>query len=180
MIDNCDTTAQKWFEVVSGTLRTSTSYGGFYGADYAYLPVTSGAETERVRWSTAALPAGEYEVYAWWSAAKTRSKSAPFVIRDGEAVLAEVRVNQTVNGGSWQRLGGTFTFSAGQHTVELHNGASKTPSSTAVCADAVRLSARAAPQPARRPRRRPHRRPPRQPPPVRPRHSQPRPQPRLP
>ena len=135
-----DVGEEKRFEVVKGPTpaRTSASHPGYWATNYSSLPVVSGAETERVRWVCTTLPAGNYEVHVWWSAAASRSKSAPYVVKNGAIELDTVRLDQTSNGGSWQLLS-IYTFDSGQHVVELHNGESKSTDSTAVCADAVKF-----------------------------------------
>ena len=55
--------------------------------------------------------AGDYRVYAWWTADTDRATDAPYTIYyDGGS--EEVRVNQQENGGRWILLG-TYPFAAG-------------------------------------------------------------------
>ena len=53
--------------------------------------------------------AGEYQVFAWWSASSVHSTSVPHEIthRNGTST---VTVNQQENGGQWNRLGATWNF----------------------------------------------------------------------
>ena len=53
--------------------------------------------------------AGEYEVFAWWSASSVHSTSVPHEIthRNGTST---VTVNQQENGGQWNQLGATWNF----------------------------------------------------------------------
>ena len=133
IVDNTDA----GFAVLLGTWPTSKSVSGYYGANYAYAEaVGDETPTARARWSSAILAAGTYRVYARWTANAARSRSAPYVIKDGGTELATVRVDQTKNGGTFNLLG-TFGFGAGGHVVELHNGASYP--SAYVVADAVRF-----------------------------------------
>ena len=54
---------------------------------------------------------GTYRVYAWWPEASTRTTSASYRVfeLDGGTMLADLLVNQQVNGGQWNLLG-TYTF----------------------------------------------------------------------
>lgn len=54
---------------------------------------------------------GTYKVYAWWPSASTRTTSASYRVfeLDGGTMLADLTVNQQVNGGQWNLLG-TYTF----------------------------------------------------------------------
>lgn len=54
---------------------------------------------------------GTYRVYAWWTDADSRTTSASYRIfeLDGGTMLADLLVNQQVNGGQWNLLG-TYTF----------------------------------------------------------------------
>jgi hypothetical protein len=54
---------------------------------------------------------GTYKVYAWWTDADTRTTTASYRVfeLDGGTMLADLLVNQQVNGGQWNLLG-TYTF----------------------------------------------------------------------
>ena len=56
---------------------------------------------------------GTYKVYAWWPSADSRTTSASYRVfeLDGGTMLADLLVNQQVNGGQWNLLG---TYSFGQ------------------------------------------------------------------
>ncbi len=52
--------------------------------------------------------AGEYEIFAWWTAASNRATDTPFLITRAGGV-SEVRMNQAINGSTWNLLG-KFNF----------------------------------------------------------------------
>ena len=54
---------------------------------------------------------GTFDVYAWWTEWPSRSTSVPIEIRDGGVLLETVDVNQLVNGGQWNLLSSSVTFS---------------------------------------------------------------------
>jgi len=136
IVDNLDNTLEKKFERLSGTWATSHTLPGYYASDYTWER-TAGGETKRARWSCTTLPAGNYNVYAWWTASSSRATNVPYVMKNGATELGEVRVNQKVNGGQWNLLG-TYTFDAGGHVVEIHNGDTASTGDY-VCGDAVRF-----------------------------------------
>jgi hypothetical protein len=56
------------------------------------------------------LPAaGEYQVFAWWSASKIHSTSVPYDIIHQNGT-STVTANQQKNGGQWNQLGTTWNF----------------------------------------------------------------------
>lgn len=54
---------------------------------------------------------GNYHVYAWWTDASSRTTSASYRVfeLEGGTLLADLLVNQQINGGKWNLLG-TYTF----------------------------------------------------------------------
>jgi hypothetical protein len=88
------------------------SYSGsgetFYGTDMRYKAAGGGSKT--ATWTPYIPAAGNYNVYAWWSAYSARASNAPYTINyDGGSET--VRVSQKVNGGQWNQLGtGTYPF----------------------------------------------------------------------
>jgi len=53
--------------------------------------------------------AGEYQVFAWWTASSVHSDSVPYDITHLSGT-STVTVNQQENGGQWNRLGATWNF----------------------------------------------------------------------
>ena len=122
IVDNRDASAEKSFRVIRGRWLTSDSLDTRFRNDYAYAPVTSGSETARAVFQCTTLPAGRYDVYAWWPSAPDRAGKAAYEVVHA-AGRSTVRVNQTQRGGRWNLLG-TYQFQAGKHQIEVHNGAS--------------------------------------------------------
>lgn len=139
VVDNTDSLPDRRFEVVSGAWTVSTWLSGYWGTNYLWAAASRDAESARGRWSASGLPAGRYDVYAWWVGDGARSKRVPYVIKDGSTELAVVRVDQTRNSGQWNLLG-TYDFSAGGHVVEIHNGQTQAETTEKyITADAVRF-----------------------------------------
>ncbi|QEX22833.1 hypothetical protein FRZ61_27660 [Hypericibacter adhaerens] len=109
-----------------------TSLTGKVVADAIYY-VQDGAPVDSFTWTPTISSAGEYQLYARWTASSANSGAAQYtVVHDGGTSL--VTVSQKQNGGQWNLLG-TWNFapSAG-HQVTL------TASSDGnVVADAIKL-----------------------------------------
>jgi hypothetical protein len=115
-----------WFE---------TSNSGSWGTTRALLAPVGGGE-ERAVFKPGLPRMMTYDLYAWWVAAPGyRATNTPFIVRRSGGTDT-IRVDQTVNGSRWQKIG-TFLF-AGDTTDEIAitNEASGGPY---VCADALRL-----------------------------------------
>jgi hypothetical protein len=102
IVDNSAPTVQ-----VKGGWATTTTTGGFFGADYLFRTAGSGAFS--VTWPFPSDAAGRYEVFARWSAGPNRATNATYQITSNAGSPTNVAVNQKNNGGSWQSLG-TFDF----------------------------------------------------------------------
>jgi hypothetical protein len=119
---------------VSANWTSASSTAGYYGTGYYHAstaPVSDGASFYFY------LPtAGTRTVDAWWTTGANRSTTAPYVIFNAAGTtLANVKVNQQLNGGKWNTLG-TFQFSAGWNKVVLSRW---TTEGFTVIADAVRV-----------------------------------------
>jgi hypothetical protein len=148
VVDNKDDLSDCYFEVVFGTWKTND--GGSHrwdpadpASDYRYCTAQSGSETARAEWACTTLPAGTYEVFAWWPV---------FTYSMGQNVAYEVhhvggpttvRKDQNADGGQWNSLG-VYTFNASSHIVQIHNGAA-VPGKYVV-ADAVKFVQTAPPE----------------------------------
>jgi hypothetical protein len=83
-----------------------------------------------------------YDVYVWYSAGTNRSVQAPVVVGYNGGG-AEVFVNETINGGSWQKVANAVPFAAGTNGfVRLGNGSGE--NNRVVIADAVKFTYSAA------------------------------------
>jgi len=119
-----------------GTWSTATDTTTKYGDDYRYGACSP--STGRIaRWVPEIEVPGMYEVSVWYPSDTNRSVKAPYTIYyDGGSTT--VRVNQTINGGQWNRLA-VLPFAAGASGyIQLANGTGES-ASTIVCADAVRF-----------------------------------------
>jgi RHS repeat-associated protein len=109
-----------------------TSASGKVVADAIYY-VQDGAPVDSFTWTPDIQSAGDYQLYARWTASSANSGAAQYtVVHDGGTSL--VTVSQKQNGGQWNLLG-TWNFapSAG-HQVTL-----TASSDGAVVADAIKL-----------------------------------------
>ena len=141
IVDNKDNSPEKSFSVISGTWNTNNGGTNRWDpsdptANYRWTYAQSGSETARAEWVCTSLPAGTYEVYAWWpQLTYSMGEQVAYEIHHAGST-ATIRKDQNVDGGQWNSLG-TYTFNAGSHVVQIHNGGSKP--GTYVVADAVRF-----------------------------------------
>ena len=138
IIDNKD----PGFSIVSGKWKTGNDGADRWpladqaSADYRSVHVNRGSKTARARFACATLAAGDYEVFAWWpKLAHNMADNVPYEIFHS-AGSATVRKDQALNGGQWVSLG-AYTFLAGAHRVEVHDG--QVAPDSYVVADAVRF-----------------------------------------
>jgi len=68
-------------------------------------------------WSADLPYAGDYQVYAWWSAGASQATVAQYTIVHADGV-AKIPVDQTGNGGRWNSIG-SYRFDAGMALVKL-------------------------------------------------------------
>jgi PKD repeat protein len=126
IIDNSNT----GFTAVAGSWPKSTVAPGYYGSNYQYN--SKGTGTDAARWTFGIPKAGNYKVYAWWSASTTRASNAPYTINNAFGSTT-FRVDQRANGGQWNELGQAY-FQQGSYSVVLNDNADNT-----VIADAIRV-----------------------------------------
>ena len=127
--DNSDSTSTS-----SGTWSLSTTVQGYWGSNYAtHAPLAAGkSSADSFTWKVSVPVAGNYDVYARWTAATNRASDAPYTIASSAGAVT-VKVSQQSNNSTWVKLG-TWNFAAGGTTVSL------APSATGyVIADAVRV-----------------------------------------
>lgn len=127
IIDNADTNRVQ----VTGAWQSSTSNPGYYGTDYLH-DLNSGKGTKRVRFTPDLPLAGDYRVYARWTASSNRATNTLFHIvhRGGTNTVA---VNQQAEDGNWVPLG-AFAFDQGNAGGVIVDNAG---TSAYVIADAV-------------------------------------------
>lgn len=113
---------------------SSTTSSGFYGTYYRHDNNTNKGASF-VQYAPTLGYAGNYEVFAWWSANANRANNVPITITHASG-SATVTVDQRTNGGQWVSLG-VYAFNAGSSgTVSISN----TGTSGFVIADGVRFT----------------------------------------
>ena len=114
---------------------SSTSTGGFSGADYRVAPTARVADGARFWFRTDATRC--YTVDARWTPEANRASAATFVFQDATGrELGRTTVDQTTGGTTWTPLG-EVDFPAGDNQVVLSRWAAP---GAYVVADAVRLT----------------------------------------
>ncbi len=112
----------------------ASANSGYWGSTPAQLaPVGNGDKT-----ATFALQlpkSGQYDIFAWWVAANNRSTSTPFVVRHSGGTDT-VRMNQTLNGSKWNRIGNWSFAGDSTNAVVITNA---TTAGSYVVADAIRI-----------------------------------------
>ena len=98
VIDNSD----PGFSKNGSPWSKSTSATDKFGINYLYT--STNYETRTATWSRQIIGAGNFHVYAWWSAGENRASNTKYIIHSsiGDVV---VRKNQENSGGQWVLLG---------------------------------------------------------------------------
>ena len=142
VIDNKDALSDRYFQVISGSWGENAGPSDTWDPSdpnrtYHWARTTSGAETARAEWACTSLPAGQYDVFARWPTLPyAMGNTVAYEVHHAGGVTT-VRVNQNQNTGQWNSLG-VYSFNAGSHVVQIHNGQSAP--SWVVCADAIKFS----------------------------------------
>jgi RHS repeat-associated protein len=120
------------FDVGAASVSVTDQADGYVIADAVmFLPPGSGPNA--ATWTPDVPQAGNYEVYARWTASSNRASNATYTVTHAGG-STPVQVDQKVNGGVWNLLG-TFSLSPGiAHNVTLADLANGY-----VIADAIRL-----------------------------------------
>ncbi len=123
-----------YIELTGGCWSASTNVAGYYGSNYLACATASVSEPATF-WFY--LPAAATKtIDAWWTSASDRATAAPFVVWNASGTqLANVKVNQQLNGGRWNTLG-TWSFTAGWNKVQLSRW---TTAGAYVVADAIQV-----------------------------------------
>lgn len=127
IVDNSDAGFSASSNWSTGTIATDK-----YGSNYRFRQTQ--ATSDPATWTLNLPVAGRYEVYAWWSAGKNRSATAPYIVyySGGSQTVTK---NQQTNGGMWNSLG-AWNFASGSTQVKL---SCWTTTGYVVIADAVRM-----------------------------------------
>jgi len=123
-----------YIQLAGASWASSTNVAGYYGSNYLASPTAAISEPATF-WFY--LPAAATKtIDAWWTSASDRSTVAPFIIWNTSGTqLANVKVNQQLNGGRWNTLG-TWSFTAGWNKVQLSRW---TTAGSYVIADAIQV-----------------------------------------
>ncbi|CAM3668193.1 hypothetical protein G4177_29550 [Corallococcus sp. ZKHCc1 1396] len=126
--------AKGYIQLSGSSWASSTNVAGYYGSSYLVSP---GAAVSEPATFWFYLPtAGTKTVDAWWTAATDRSTAAPFIVVNAAGTqLANVKVNQQLNGARWNTLG-SWSFPAGWNKVQLSRWVT---AGTYVVADAIQV-----------------------------------------
>ena len=109
----------------TGNWRSSGG-AGFYGSKSLY------SATADDTYSFEASCSGLREVFLWWTEYANRCENVDVDIYDGTKFLETVTISsQKINGGQWNKLGTTYSFSGKARVIINSNGGCTT------CADAV-------------------------------------------
>ena len=103
----------------AGSWPNSTSVAGYQGSNYQFNAAGTGVNT--VTWTASVATAGDYVVYARWTAHPNRATNATYAI-NYTGGSDSVAVNQQANGGQFVALG-TYSLPAGDVTVTLTDNA---------------------------------------------------------
>lgn len=128
IIDTEDISVTKvgsWFE---------SANSGYYGSSRSLL-ITKGTGSNFIKYPLNLPSENNYDVYAWWVSASNRCTDSPFIINH-KGKSDTIRVDQTKNGSSWQKLG-SFTFTSDSNAyIKITDAAS---SGTYITADAIKI-----------------------------------------
>ncbi|MCX8010455.1 MAG: phosphodiester glycosidase family protein [Ignavibacteria bacterium] len=113
---------------------TSSIVSGYWGNTPAQI-TNIGTGNSYAKFSLELPKQGNYEISAWWVASSDRAKDVPFIVKHSNGIDT-IRVDQSINGSKWNRIG-TFTFNGNSNDeVIISNFAT---SGVYVVADAIRI-----------------------------------------
>lgn len=128
-IDNVDSNIVK-----TGTWTVS-NVGGYWGTTPSLNANAGNGETS-LKWKMKIANEAKYDVYAWWVSASNRASNAPYIVKHKNGTDT-VRINQSINGSQWNRIG-SFTFS-GDPTEGVTLSNKVDTAGKVVNADAIRI-----------------------------------------
>ena len=128
-IDNVDSNIVK-----TGTWTVS-NVGGYWGTTPSLNANAGNGETS-LKWKMKIANEAKYDVYAWWVSASNRASNAPYIVKHKNGTDT-VKINQSINGSQWNRIG-SFTFS-GDPTEGVTLSNKVDTAGKVVNADAIRI-----------------------------------------
>lgn len=114
-----------WFE---------TANSGYYGNSKSLL-IAKGTGSNYIKYNLFLPTENKYDVYAWWVSASNRCSDTPYIINHKNGVDT-VKIDQTKNGSSWQKIG-TYIFKSDSTSFIKISDAAKI--GTYVTADAIKV-----------------------------------------
>lgn len=117
-----------------GSGWTASTIAGFYGTTQS-MYVTKGSGDKYAEFKLNLPQSTNYEISAWWTAASNRAKDVPFIIHHLNGIDT-VRIDQSINGSKWNRIG-EWTFAGDVlDKVTISNAATQ---GDVIVADAIRI-----------------------------------------
>jgi hypothetical protein len=117
-----------------GSGWTASTISGFYGTTQS-MYVAKGSGDKYAQFTLNLPQSTNYEISAWWTAASNRGKDVPFIVHHLNGIDT-VRVDQSINGSKWNRIG-EWTFAGDVlDKIVISNAATQ---GDVVVADAIRI-----------------------------------------
>ena len=123
--------------IESGTGWFNSANPGYFGSQPARLVATGNGEA-RATFRVSVPKKASYDLFAWWVASSNRAMNTPFIVCT-QGRVDTVRMDETINGGKWNKVG-TFTFgAAGTDSVVATNQAQGNTSPAYIVVDGLRF-----------------------------------------
>jgi len=123
--------------IESGTGWFNSANPGYFGSQPARLVATGNGEA-RATFRVSVPKKASYDLFAWWVASSNRAMNTPIIVYT-QGRVDTVRMDETVNGGKWNKIG-TYTFgAAGIDSVAVTNQAQGNTSPAYIVVDGLRL-----------------------------------------
>jgi hypothetical protein len=107
---------------------------GYWGGTAAMLN-NIGSGDRYARFQLDVEKPAQYELFAWWVAASNRCKNTPFIVVHASG-SDTVRLDQTINGSKWNRIGSYYLSGDSSEAIVISNAGTV---GTYIVADAVRI-----------------------------------------
>jgi len=129
-------------DVIIDNGDAGTSYTGTWGISGGGTPygINSlwGQNGDTYTWNPGSLPAGNYEVFMWWTTADNRGPNTEVRINHNGGT-ATLNINQRLNYGQWNSLGTYYFDSAGSVVLIATSEMRTSTRMYSSCADAVQF-----------------------------------------
>ncbi|MDZ7335497.1 MAG: phosphodiester glycosidase family protein [candidate division KSB1 bacterium] len=121
----CDLVGLGWF---------ASANAGYWGGTAAMLN-TIGTGDRYAKFRLNVNAPAQYELFAWWVAASNRCKNTPFIVNHASG-SDTVRLDQTINGSKWNRIGSYPLSGDSSEAIIISNAGTI---GTYIVVDAVRV-----------------------------------------